>query len=176
MQYSIEIQSEYYQLIYKSVTWSGCPAAQWLQSLYCVYLQTLLLRNRLEDGGFTTADIWADHNKHSMVWFIEKAMRFRFKFSDFDLYINILTIFKFQKGRLSFTMTQAKLPGLIVIYPTVASVQESSATLSILTISGTTAVLFASIFVELNKNPWCRWTKTSDRNEHAIFHFPHILF
>ena len=74
-----------------------------------------------------------------MAWFIEKAMRFRFKFSDFDLYINILTIFKFQKGRLSFTMTQAKLPGLIVIYPTVAFVQESSATLNILTISGTTA-------------------------------------
>ena len=86
-------------------------------------------------------------------------MRFRFKFSDFDLYINILTIFKFQNGRLSFTMTQATLPGLIVIYPTVAFVQESSATLSILTISGisgTTAVLFASIFVELNNSPWCR--------------------
>ena len=66
-------------------------------------------------------------------------MRFRFKLSDFDLYINILTIFKFQNGRLSFTMTQATLPGLIVIYPTVAFVQESSATLSILTISGTTA-------------------------------------
>ena len=95
-----------------------------------------------------------------MVWFIEKTMRFRFNFSDFDLYINILTIFKFQKGQLSFTMTQATLPGLIVIYPTVALVQESSATLSILTISGTTAVLFASIFVELNNNPWCRWTKT----------------
>ena len=103
--------------------------------------------------GITTADIWADHNKHSMAWFIEKTMRFRFKFSDFDLYINILTIFKFQKGRLSFTMTQATLPGLIVIYPTVAFVQESSATLSILTISGATAVLFASIFVELNNNP-----------------------
>ena len=78
-----------------------------------------------------------------MAWFIEKTMRFRFKFSDFDLYINILTIFKFQKGRLSFTMTQATLPGWIVIYPTVAFVQESSATLSISTISGTTAVLFA---------------------------------
>ena len=88
-----------------------------------------------------------------MAWFIEKTMRFRFKFSDFDLYINILTIFKFQKGRLSFTMTQATLPGLIVIYPTAAFVQESSATLSILTISGTTAALFASIFVELNNNP-----------------------
>ena len=84
-------------------------------------------------------------------------MRFRFKFGDFDLYINILTIFKFQNGRLSFTMTQATLPGLIVIYPTVAFVQESSATLlSILTISGTTTVLFASIFVELNNSPWCR--------------------
>ena len=88
-----------------------------------------------------------------MAWFIEKTMRFRFKFSDFDLYINILTIFKFQKGRLSVTMTQATLPGLIVIYPTVAFVQESSAALSILTISGTTAVLFVSIFVELNNNP-----------------------
>ena len=40
-------------------------------------------------------------------------------------------------------MTQATLPGLIVIYPTVAFVQESSATLSILAISGTTADLFA---------------------------------
>ena len=89
-----------------------------------------------------------------MAWFIEKTMRFRFKFSDFDLYINILTIFKFQNGRLSFTMTQATLPGLIVIYPTVAFVQESSAMLSILTISGT-FVLFAS-FVELNNSPWCR--------------------
>ena len=69
-----------------------------------------------------------------MAWFIEKTMRFRFKFSDFDLYINILTIFKFQNGRLSFTMTQATLPSLIVIYPTVAFVQESSATLSILNI------------------------------------------
>ena len=76
-----------------------------------------------------------------MAWFIEKTMRFRFKFSDFDLYFNILTIFKFQNGRLSFTMTQATLPGLIVIYPTVAFVQESSATLSILTISGTTFYL-----------------------------------
>ena len=76
-----------------------------------------------------------------MAWFIEKTMRFRFKFSDFDLYINILTIFKFQNGRLSFTMPQATLPGLIVIYPTVAFVQvESSATLSILTISGTTTI------------------------------------
>ena len=28
-----------------------------------------------------------------MAWFIEKTMRFRFKFSDFDLYISILTIF-----------------------------------------------------------------------------------
>ena len=83
-------------------------------------------------------------------------MRFRFKFSDFNLYINILTIFKFQNGRLSFTMTQTTLPGLLVIYPTVAFVQESSATMSILTISGTTAVLFASIFVQLNNNPWCR--------------------
>ena len=91
-----------------------------------------------------------------MACFIEKAMRFRLKFSDFDLYINILTILKVQKGRLSFTMTQAKLPSLIVIHPTVAFVQESSATLSILTISGTTAVLFASIFVELDNNPWCR--------------------
>ena len=90
-----------------------------------------------------------------MAWFIEKTMRFGFKFSDFDLYINILTIFKFQNGRLSFTMTQATLPGLIVIYPTVAFVQKSSATLSILTISGT-FVLFASIFVELNNSPWCR--------------------
>ena len=81
-----------------------------------------------------------------MAWFIEKTMRFRFKFSDFHLYINILTIFKFQNGRLSLTMTQATLPGLLVIYPTVAFVQESSATLSILTISG---CLFASIFVEL---------------------------
>ena len=54
-------------------------------------------------------------------------------------------------------MTQATLPGLLVIiYPTVAFVQESSAALSILTISGTMAVLFASIFVELNNNPWCR--------------------
>ena len=76
--------------------------------------------------------------------------------SDFDLYINILTIFKFQNGRLSFTMTQATLPGLLVIYPTVAYVKELSATLSILTISGTMTVLFASIFVELNNNPWCR--------------------
>ena len=76
-----------------------------------------------------------------MAWFIEKTMRFRFKFSDFDLYINILTIFKFQKGRLSFTMTQVTIPGLLVIYPTVAFVQESSATLSILTISGTTSYL-----------------------------------
>ena len=58
-----------------------------------------------------------------MAWFIEKTMRFRFKFSDFDLYNNILTIFKFQKGRLSFTMTQVTLPGLLVIYPTVAFVQ-----------------------------------------------------
>ena len=91
-----------------------------------------------------------------MAWFIEKTMRFRFKFSDFDLYINILTIFEFQKGRLSFTMTQVTLPGLLAIYPTVVFVQESSATLSILTISGTTAVLFASIFVELNNNPWYR--------------------
>ena len=73
-----------------------------------------------------------------MAWFIEKTMRFRFKFSDFDLYINILTIFKFQNGRLSLTMTQATLPGLLVIYPTVAFVQESSATLCILNISGTT--------------------------------------
>ena len=48
-----------------------------------------------------------------MAWFVEKTMRFRFKYSDFDLYINILTIFKFQKGRLSFTMTQATLPGLL---------------------------------------------------------------
>ena len=111
-----------------------------------------------------------------MAWFIEKTMRFGFKFGDFDLYINILTIFKFQNGRLSFTMTQATLPGLLVIYLTVAFVQESSATLSILTTSGTTAVLFESIFVELNNNPWCRLTKTSDRNEHAIFHFPHIWF
>ena len=91
-----------------------------------------------------------------MAWFIEKTMRFRFKFSDFDLYINILTTFKFQNGRMSFTMTQATLPGLLVIYPTVEFVQGSSATLSILTISGTMAVLFASIFVELNTNPWCR--------------------
>ena len=53
-------------------------------------------------------------------------------------------------------MTQATLPGLIVIYPTFAYVQESSAMLSILTISDTTAVLFASKFVELNNNPWCR--------------------
>ena len=57
-QYSNEMQSEYYQLLYKSVTDQGCPAAQWIQSLYRVYLQTLLLRNRLEeDGGITTADI-----------------------------------------------------------------------------------------------------------------------
>ena len=76
-----------------------------------------------------------------MVWFSEKTMRFRFKFSEFDLYYNILTIFKFQNGRLSFTMTQATLPGLLVIYPTVAFVQESPATLSILTISGTTSYL-----------------------------------
>ena len=48
------------------------------------------------------------------------------------------------------------LPGLLVIYPTVAFVQKSSATLSILTISATTAVLFASIFVELNNSLWCR--------------------
>ena len=67
-----------------------------------------------------------------MAWFIEKTMRFWFKFSDFDLYINILTILKFQNGRLSFTMTQATLPGLLVIYHTVAFVQESSARLSIL--------------------------------------------
>ena len=91
-----------------------------------------------------------------MAWLIEKTMKFRFKFSDFDLYINILTICKFQNGRLSFTMKQATLPGLLVIYPTVAFVQESSATLRILTISGTMAVSFASIFVELNNNPWCR--------------------
>ena len=90
-----------------------------------------------------------------MAWFIEKTIRFRFKFSDFDLYINILTIVKFQNGRLSVTMTQAILPGLLVIYHTVAFVQESSARLSILTISGTT-VLFASIFVELNNSLWCR--------------------
>ena len=83
-------------------------------------------------------------------------MRFRFKFSDFDLYMNILTIFKFQNGRLSFTMTQATLPDLLAIYHTLAFVRESSTTLSILTISGTTAVLFASIFVELNNSPWCR--------------------
>ena len=38
-------------------------------------------------------------------------------------------------------MTQATLPRLIVIYPTVSFVQESSVTLSILTISGTTAYL-----------------------------------
>ena len=76
-----------------------------------------------------------------MAWFIEKTMRFRCKFSYFDLYINIMTIFKFQNGRLSFTMTIATLPGLLVIYPTVAFVQESSATLSILTISGTTSYL-----------------------------------
>ena len=50
-----------------------------------------------------------------MAWFIEKTMRFRFKFSDFDLYINILTIFKFQNGGLLFTMTQATLSGLIVL-------------------------------------------------------------
>ena len=73
-------------------------------------------------------------------------------------------------------MIQATLSDLLVIYPTVAFVQESSATLCILPISGTTAVLFASIFVELNNNPWCRRTKTSEGNEHAIFHFPHILF
>ena len=30
-----------------------------------IYLQTLLLRNRLEeDGVITKADIWADYNKH----------------------------------------------------------------------------------------------------------------
>ena len=86
-----------------------------------------------------------------MALLIEKTMRFRLKFSDFDLYINILIIFKFQNGRLPFTMTQATLPDLLVIYPTVAFVQDSSATLSILT--GTTTVLFASIFVELNNNP-----------------------
>ena len=91
-----------------------------------------------------------------MAWFIEKTMRFRFKFSDFDLYINILTIFTFQNGRLSFTITHATLPGLLVIYPTVAFVHGSSATLSILTISGTMAVFFSSIFIELNNNPWCR--------------------
>ena len=74
----------------------------------------LLLRNRLEeDGGITRCQ--KDYNKHSIAWFIEKTMRFRFNFSDLNLYINILTIFKFQNGRLSFTMTQATLPGLIVI-------------------------------------------------------------
>ena len=52
----------------------------------------MLLSNRLEmDGVITTVDILADYSKHSLSWFIEKEMRFTFKFSDFDLYINILT-------------------------------------------------------------------------------------
>ena len=54
----------------------------------------MLLSNRLEmDGVITTVDISADYSKHSLAWFIEKEMRFTFKFSDFDLYINILTFF-----------------------------------------------------------------------------------
>ena len=74
-----------------------------------------------------------------MAWFIEKAKRCRFKLSNFDLYINILTILKFKNGRMLLTMTHATIHGLIVIYPTVAFVQET-ALLSILTKSGSMAV------------------------------------
>ena len=41
-----------------------------------------------------------------------------------------MTFFKFQNGRMSSTMTHATIPGLI--YPTVAFVQESSATVCLI--------------------------------------------
>ena len=50
---------------------------------------------------------------------------------------------------------RADIAGLLVIYPTITFVQEFEM-LSILPISGSTTILFASIFDELNNNPCCR--------------------
>ena len=58
-----------------------------------------------ERGHYHNNFFEANFSKHSMAWFIEQEMRFRFKVSDFDLFINILTILKFQNYRMSFTMT-----------------------------------------------------------------------
>ena len=66
---------------------------------------------------------------HSMAYFIEKVLRFRFKFSDFYLHINILTILKLPKWpdivHNDTCHNRADMSNLIVIYPTVAFVQDS---------------------------------------------------
>ena len=51
-----------------------------------------------------------------MAWFNEKAMSFRYKFCDFDLYIKILTILKFQNSRMSFTMTHATIEPTYLVW------------------------------------------------------------
>ena len=54
-----------------------------------------------------------------MVWFIQKTMSFRFKFSDFDLYFNILIFLNFKMAECNNTWFDCHIP-------TVAFVQESS--------------------------------------------------
>ena len=94
-----------------------------------------------------------------MAWFIEKTMRFRFKFCDFDLYINILIIFKFHNVTSHTTWFACYITHCCICTGVVCNAEH----FNYIWYYGTmvlwyygTMVLFASIFVELNNNPWCR--------------------